>query len=583
MSDIMEKYRVPTIYSLVGVYACYTTLNRISCMGGVFTAICCALTYISFINVRDNYKAIRQLFTCFLYKILFLFATAIVAFCFTGSFNLYSESELFSYASLSNWGLTIIWVLPVIFQFINFIFDNRYNEGYELSTMQVLGGVAGIITVCLVFLYAFNPGITSHDSFLCMDIAHNLGHVAIGNWQPPFYIMVVGLIINVFDSIYFLLLIQIVYFAFIFMLGLSFLAKIGVPRKIIILTYLFVLTNYSVILHLITLWKDVPFMTSLLWLTILISKLVVFEKDCINSLGWNIQLIIALVLSCFLRQNGIVPVGLTILLLPIVFKLQKRIIASIVIFIACFCLINGPIYKYYNVVPVPGLKFFALSNDILYTYYNNEERDSDVVEMTNEVTKDNPESWDYNVWYTNYTGTALGDYSVLEFINIYIRAFIRNTKAMSFAILARNEYLWSVCRPEAAVDGGVNYTSQYLPNEEFSYLIDCCIPKRSENALTYLLTNIVQRLTSVKLLYIVYWRVGLYNILILLCMIAVYARNKRNQMKMLLPFIPIVANCFALIIGSGWSDYRYYWPSVIIGVFLLILTPRLCPKSESES
>lgn len=49
-----------------------------------------------------------------------------------------------------------------------------------------------------------------------------------------------------------------------------------------------------------------------------------------------------------------------------------------------------------------------------------------------------------------------------------------------------------------------------------------------------------------------------------------------------MPFVPVIFNVAALFIGSGWSDYRYYWPTAIMSIFLFMyVMGEFMPKTIS--
>ncbi len=49
-------------------------------------------------------------------------------------------------------------------------------------------------------------------------------------------------------------------------------------------------------------------------------------------------------------------------------------------------------------------------------------------------------------------------------------------------------------------------------------------------------------------------------------------RLKKKAAFYILPFIPIALNVFSLFVASGWSDYRYYWPSMLTAAILIPYT-----------
>ncbi len=82
--------------------------------------------------------------------------------------------------------------------------------------------------------------------------------------------------------------------------------------------------------------------------------------------------------------------------------------------------------------------------------------------------------------------------------------------------------------------------------------------------MTDILTNMVLFLKQNNTIYIFFWRPGIYNLFIILSTMVLLINLKKRNMVVLLPVIPIVLNVFALFVSSGWPDYRYHWPSVLV-------------------
>jgi hypothetical protein len=312
---------------------------------------------------------------------------------------------------------------------------------------------------------------------------------------------------------------------------------------------------------MITLWKDIPFMISILWLTFLLVKLVIDNKKI--SAAYCIELLLALVCTAFFRQNGILPAIVTIIFL-IIYAVKKRsraLFAPVLLFMIAFLLINGPVYDYYKVIDRPGLKYFALANDIVGIYYDSIEPSDEVVDLVNEITNNNPDSYDYNPYYTAYNETALGDYSVGRFLSVYIKAFIDHPKTVMIEFLRRNSVLWSIVRPSREVAGCVNYLRDYHPKtlSEYSY------GYRNANRFTEWLSSYSTSLTEDQVIFLFAWRTGIYTLILFVLLVLLIIKKK---IVYLLPFAPILANLFALCISCGWTDYRYFWPTAVLTLLL---------------
>ena len=112
-------------------------------------------------------------------------------------------------------------------------------------------------------------------------------------------------------------------------------------------------------------------------------------------------------------------------------------------FIITLIIIDGPVYSFYKVQSVPGLKYIAMSNDIIGTYYDECDSSDDVMKMLNAITNNDPDHWEFNSYYiSTYNSEALKDYSVPEFLSVYIRTFFEHPSEMANEFAKRNSEIW---------------------------------------------------------------------------------------------------------------------------------------------
>ncbi|MCM1230983.1 MAG: hypothetical protein NC489_12700 [Ruminococcus flavefaciens] len=567
------------IYSLVTVFCAYLTLKVLA---GQISESIRMLSYIlciySLKKQKENRAILRKEFREKWQKFLVMLLEMYAAFSMTGMYILTSTVEYEeNYSKAAFLACSFLWVRPVALQFLALLV--RMPEKIELSSNTIRFKdriLLIIITIlpCIIFLIGFNPAITSPDSESCFAAAHKLWQptFAMKDWHPPFYVFILNLLTQVCDSVTFVIVVQVIYFAIVFVDGILFLYQRGFSKRLVGTFYVFITFGISNIIQLITLWKDIPYMISLMWLTLLLIK--IFLEPDINRIKWSwcIQFVFSVIFTAFFRQNGILPALAVILLVPIALKFSKKIIMLSGICLFLILIIKGPLYKAMNVNPVPQLKFFSLSNDMMYPYYQGCEVPDDVMEIINKITDNDPDHFKYDAYYVTYNRDEPKGYSVFEFLRIYGKAFIQNPMDMTMALLIRNTDIWSIIRPHDERPGCVNYTGEvnrYSPN---------IYPYRNENVLTEKLTDFCNWIRDNSILYIFYWRTGIYNLLIIFILVILICRQKEIKMYKLMPFIPIVMNLSALFITSGWSDYRYFWPGMTISIFLVFYYVMLCPK-----
>ncbi|MBR6003720.1 MAG: hypothetical protein IK068_03250, partial [Lachnospiraceae bacterium] len=191
-----------------------------------------------------------------------------------------------------------------------------------------------------------------------------------------------------------------------------------------------------------------------------------------------------------------------------------------------------------------------------------------------EITNGDPSIFSYNSYYTEHNPKALGEYSITEFVGIYAKVFFEHPKDLLLHFLRRNTALWSVIKPEEEIAGCVNlYTDYHVESFDYSY------PTRTENGATGLISTVTDKLTENRFVYTFVWRTGIYTLFLLASL--VYCLIKRN-IKVILVFIPVLLNIFALYAASGWTDYRYYWPNAVMTLFIIPFVNIYIKKNSKE-
>lgn len=576
LSDCLSKIRRPRIDSLLVLALCCTTLYALRLQMGVWQRVCYAvLCYLSMQRFPAVWKEIKRQFTGVFERVLLALICVYASFAITGTYYAMSEEQIsLIYPDAVHAAISLIWVAPVILFAIS-QFTARVRN-LTLTPMRTGIKMRIFMTVllllpCALLLIAFNPCITSYDSQYIYDAAHFLGSKPMLDGHPPFYTLLVRMCLLLCDSVTFLVALQCIFFAVIFADGICFLLEAGVPRKPVVAFYLLVLFSYSNTIQLVTFWKDIPYMTSLLWLTILLCKIVLMREKYESKAFWYIQLVAALIMVSFIRQNGIAGAAIVLALLPFVLKFRKKILISVAVTVLSIICIKGPVYSALQVAPIPGLKYYALANDILYVYYNVDEVSEETMDLVNEITSNRPEYFHYSVYYTNYNDASLHDYSPLEFCKVYINTFIDHPAVMLKAVISRNRVIMGVNKAAYEVENLVNYLDEYHdPAYAYQY------PMRQANGLTHALGKLFRQLSYRPFLRVLQWRTGIYHLLIILTVLIIIVTKKKTWMRPLLPFWPIIMNVFTLFIASGWSDYRYYWPSAIIGCYLALYAVAAC-------
>lgn len=557
------------IYIGMALICCYMTLSQLSAQISKSVRILCyILCLISGMKIKNSVRGIAQIFDTPFKKILYIMLAIYGTFAVTGMYFIsVNVSYMIQYPALLYFMLSFVWVYPIVQNEISLLVktgEKIHVEqcGVRFGKRVILMGI--LMCPCILFLIAFNPAITSPDSEYCFMAAHQLWQPGFSmmDWHPPFYVFVLNILIKICDSVSFVIVLQCLCFAAVFVDGILFLYQCGVPKKPLFIFYCFISFGISNVIQLVTLWKDIPYMISIMWLTILLIKFVMRQHRYETDSGWHIQFVVAVVFTAFFRQNGILPAVLVIILFPIVTKLTKKKAVSCMLCVLLIACIKGPLYQSMNVTSQPQLKFFSLANDIMYSYYYGGTVSEEALGLINKITENDPEHYtQYNPFWVNYNPNEPKDYSVGEFLRIYFQNVWQNPKLAVKAVMTRNTDIWSIVRPYEEPQSCVNYLDEKRTLEVY--------PCRSSNILTHKLTVLCEALADNSLFYIFYWRTGIYNLIIIYMAVITWCIHKERRLFYILPFVPVLANLAALFISSGWTDYRYFWPGMTISLFLL--------------
>lgn len=434
-----------------------------------------------------------------------------------------------------------------------------------------IGCFVAVIVIGIVFLIAYNPAITTRDT-LDQFIQAKTGNIS--NWHTPFHTLIIKLLISIYDSPSFVAIVQIIFYAFVISSGITFIYELGLGIKWVILTLFIITLSPSISIHLVAIWKDIPYSASLLWVTIIIARISIIPEKYVNLKSINVQLIIGLTFICLLRQNGIIPYILCSLGIFIVFRKNKRLILSVIISLMAIMIILGPIYSFIDVKPGPiGGKYIGLGQDILGVYYSDGKLSNEAISIVEILS--NVEGYNYSPYRANTSYNL--DVPVGKFIKIYIETFINNPIIMTRAFLCRMDLAWNIFPAKNFGDwlGGTSDIVASVHLAHPNYTMDgyglwdnLNYPKRKNN----ILTNIIEGITLITYkqpLFSILYRPGIYTLSTIICIIMNFLKSKKSRIVIFLPFI---GQILSLALSTGWNDFRYFAPLISMSIFLFMTT-----------
>ncbi len=468
-----------------------------------------------------------------------------------------------------------IWFMPVVVSMIHILqlLSNRLFFGTRISTFWfVTVTLAFLFIPTLLNLYANNPGISSYDTVATMaENAHNL--YGMYDWHPVFYCIILRLIINVWDSTYAVILFQYLFWGLVMLEIFFYLRKKKMSDYFILAIALFTGINAANMLQLNTIWKDIPYAISLVWILIILTKLTLDYE--IYSKKWYIyfELVLALLGATLYRKNGIVIFAVIGLALIIAFYKQKRIWYTLAVVVGLIAIIKYPVYSYLE-VEEPGRTgmYIGLSQDILGVYYAGGEVSDSTMQMINVMTYYNNAEYKY-ISTRAYQSYEL-DVEPIEFILNYLDTFFKNPITMLRAIIDREDIVWDIFTGEASTINGIDYHNamdtepkwnEYYPARKYVWM--------------YPLMSAITKFTSeTQWISVIVWRCGLFTMLGIISMVTVIL--KKGFKKYALIVSPMLAQFLSLLLSTGWVDFRYFWPLNLMNMFWVIFSIIILQEGE---
>lgn len=424
---------------------------------------------------------------------------------------------------------------------------------------------AAVMFSAVVVLIAYNPAITSPDSRSVLWQAKGL--LPLTNWHTPFYILLVKLIVSVWDNLTFLALLHAAFFAFSVAQGASLLCALKASRWCGMLYGFIIALSPGNALLSVTLWKDVPYASALLWLTVLIARTLLPGRA--KGLCYWAQVTIALVLVVGLRQNGIVPFLVLAAAFPLVVRRREALIS---VGIACLCamVFFGPVFDALGIDrDAGGGKYIGLGQDMVFVC----ERGGDLDEQAQAMVDTLRASSKYKFSPYRATLSYALDVPMGDFIGAYLRTALHNPVLIAESIIDRMDYVWDIAPGRNFIYATANnvQANEWQFEDWTEYY-----PARSENALTAVYDQ-VRALCVQEPLNDLIWRPGW---LVAAAVGAVLFTLFRRRGRLLIVMLPMVGQVLSLLLSTAWSDYRYFWPLGLCGALAaLVLSLAACQES----
>lgn len=475
--------------------------------------------------------------------------------------------------------ITVVWFIPIVNFMIYFL---KYKCLYLISETEDKKADTKLICVMISFLllpaaynlFANNPGITSPDTY--NSIIVNARHLhGMRDWHPAFYCIMLRLILTVWDSTYAIIIVQYFFWIYVMLELLLYLKKKGMKRYALLNISFFSGINAGNFIHLNTIWKDIPYTFSVLWTMVLTAKLSLDFDEYKRKWYIYLELIIALIGTYFYRKNGIITFIIVTSTMIVILKKNIKALCTIGITFALIFIINYPIYSYLEVEKTGKYgMYIGLSQDILGVYYAQGNVSEETLKMINVMTGGKNAEYEYKSTWSNQEYDLAVEPT--EFIYNYLNTFIHNPILMSRAVINRMDAVWDIFKGQDAVLKCVNNSetldgfkdwNDYYPERVFR-----SIYPQMAAATAYAASN--QWISAIE------WRAGFFTLMGVICCVAVTIICGVKGKKYILIVAPIVGHVLSLLLTTGWSDFRYFWPLNLMNMCVILFSIVIIGKKE---
>lgn len=442
------------------------------------------------------------------------------------------------------------------------------GAGAQTRAARLRFGAICALLLLLPALYSLavnNPGISSYDSM--QTLAKNAHHLhGMDDWHPPFYCVLLRLLITVWDSTYMVIAAQHALWLYVMLRLFFFLRGQGMRESLLYAAALLAGLCPANYLHLNTIWKDIPYTLSLLWLCVLLARLCIGRRQA-SRLVWA-ELCAALVCTYFFRKNGIVPFALCALgLLAANFR-RRRAWGTVLASVLIIALIQGPVYSALEVQRLGDRGIYiGLGQDILGVQASGGEIPAEHRFVVQQLMGANQAEFRYNPNYADFVYEP--EIRMGGFIRCYLDTLARNPLRMASAVLAREDAAWSIF----AGNGGeplmcsTTGTASDIPAWAERY------PPRQYCSLAPAARVFEGSILQSQWLAALVWRSGVWTLLTFAVAALLLLRGQLSRYGLIL--LPFAGHLLGLVLSTGWSDFRYFWPLNLLAGALLLFTAVL--------
>lgn len=480
-----------------------------------------------------------------------------------------SSTYILNIDGITNMVIIILFLTIILFPVFKLILKkseifNFKTEITKITKKEILSYILIILLFCAFYYIALYPGGSSLDTLLQYNQAINNAYE---DWHPVIHTLLFyklpSLIVNSYD---FIAIWQLFIISIILTLICYFIRKLGFNKKVVYL-FLFLILLNPLNARMFTMpWKDIAYSFMLLLCTIILIFIVKSNGKWLNTKKNIVFLGTILFFALAFRHNGLISFVFVVFLLILLYqKYWKKILLMAFLTLGSFCIITGPVYRYFNIpahdsfVEILGVPL----NQISFIYnMGGEFTDKEMATFTNFA---NLPIWEENFsvryfndikWMENSMDTYYINTHKMEFLSFYVSLVKHN-----FPLSVRSYYhvtspIWSI---ELNNQGTyLSYNRNDVENKPIYNLSD---------KFNYLLTSYESWTNNMGIGKIFGYGGSLFLIML---SIAILSVKSKFYLKKYLPYIPALSNTLGIMFLITGGELRFVYSNILCAVPLLI-------------
>ena len=418
-----------------------------------------------------------------------------------------------------------------------------------------------------VYLLAFYPGMMSADS---MDQWGQMLTGVYNDHHPAFHTFLIWLVTRISLTPVSVAIAQIVALALVTGSWLAFLAQIRLPLWLIWLTAgVFAISPVNGTM-VNTLWKDIPYSTAVLGLTLILAKIVYSKGRWMDSLNARVILGVTLALVLLLRHDGApVAVGTIVILLALYpSRWHKWLVVTFVCVLLYFG-VRGPIYQWVGVQRSTSLAEYSLSLWSMAAYARPGSTTDEV------ITSLSPFSpiWGCDIWKSINPTWRQTDLDLsLSSTQLITNLIERGPRILLYYFRCNRSMEWIVWDPYGEIRNASHVEVLVDPNP-FGIRHDSKIPFLRN----WIASWVIKTAHDPNLNWFI-WRPAFFLYLHLLIIGVLILRNR--DFRFLAVSAPILIQSITFSLTFAAPNFRYHYAVYLVS---LICLPLLFSSALSES